>query len=587
MSLLRRTYNLVSILVVLLFTSFSFSSCSSSKRTSKTNQQRYISEDELVVLKSMYYEATTKKVLGDYDAALSMFRQCIALDPTCAAANYEMADILEYDKQPDTALQFINRAVQLEPSNIWYQELYAQCLQEKGRYKEVENVYNNLIKDNPAVSDYYYKLATVQLQAGEIAQAAQTYETAEQKLGYNEQLSMNIVDIYEKIKDYANAERKIQELIDHSPSTPQNYDMLGNLYELEGKNDKAFGIYQKLEQTSPNDPMVHLSLADFYRERHNEDSAFEELKLAFKQPSLDIDTKMRILYTSFLEVGHGNDSIAREGLTLCALMVEADPAEAKAHEMYGKFLAFRARDFVKAKEQYQFAIAEDSSKFIAWDDLMNVEETQLDYPALANTSKRAIDLFPDRPTIYLLNGIANYQLKKYDDASSVLQVGIGYVVDDSLMASQFYSLMGDSYNFMRNYAASDSAYEAALKIAPNDDGVLNNYSYYLSLRDVNLDKAAAMSKKSNALVPNSATYEDTYAWVLYKAGKYQEAKDWEDKAMQHGGAKDLSLLDHYGDILYKLGDIDGALNYWQKAKDGGLKSDVLDKKIQDRKLYEK
>src|SRR6185312_8535870 len=169
MSLLRRTYNLVSILVVLLFTSFSFSSCSSSKRTSKTNQQRYISEDELVVLKSMYYEATTKKVLGDYDAALSMFRQCIALDPTCAAANYEMADILEYDKQPDTALQFINRAVQLEPSNIWY--------------KEVENVYNNLIKDNPAVSDYYYKLATVQLQAGEIAQAAQTYETAEQKLG--------------------------------------------------------------------------------------------------------------------------------------------------------------------------------------------------------------------------------------------------------------------------------------------------------------------------------------------------------------------------------------------------------------------
>ena len=583
-----RTYNLLYIFGVLLLVGISFSSCSSSKKvSSRTSKQRYISDDELIVFKTTYYEAATKKVLGDNDAALSLFRQCIALDPTCAAANYEMADIFESEKQPDTALQFISKAVQIDPTNIWYQELYAQCLQEKERYKDVEIVYRNLISEYPNVADYYSKMALAQLQSGEIILAAQTYEQAEQKFGFNEQLSMSMVEIYERDRDYVNAEKKIQELIDHSPSIPQYYDMMGNLYELEGKGDKAFGIYQKLEQTSPNDPMVHLSLADFYRERHDENGAFNQLKLAFKEPSLDIDTKMRILIASFLEVGRGNDSIAIEGMELCNLMIEADPKEAKAHELYGKFLSFRARDYQKAIEQYQIAVAEDSSKYLFWDDLINTEEMLEDYPALAATTKSAIGLFPDHPTAYLLNGIANYHLKEYDEAIAALQSGLGYLVDDSVTTSEFLTLIGDCDNATKHYTASDSAYEAALKFQPNNDGVLNNYSYYLSLRDTNLAKAAIMSRKSNQLVPNSSIYEDTYAWVLYKTGKYQDAKDWENKALQHGGAKDVSSLDHYGDILYKLGDTDGALNYWQKAKDAGLKSDVLDRKIQDKKLYEK
>ena len=588
MILQRRTYNLFYIIGVLVFTCLAFSSCSSSKKaSSKAPKQHYISDDELVVFKTMYYEATTKKALGEYDAALSMYRQCIALDPTCAAAYYEMADILEYGKQPDTALLFINKAVQLEPENIWYQELYAQCLQEKGRYKDVENVYNYLINEHPEVADYYYKLASAQLQAGEVAAAAQTYETVEKSLGFSEQVSMSIIEIYEKVKDYVNAEKKIQELIDRSPSTPQYYDMMGNLYEMEGKSDKAFKIYQKLEETSPEDPMVHLSLADFYRERHNEDSAYQELKLAFKQPSLDLETKMRIVYTSFLEVGRGNDSIAREGIELCELMVQADPKEAKAHELYGKFLAFRMHDLQKAKEQYQLAVTDDSSRYPAWDELMNTEEMLQDYASLANTSKSAMGLFPDHSDTYFLNGIANYQLKKYDDAATALQAGVEYVAGDSIVSSEFLSLLGDSYNAVKNYSASDSAYDAALKFKPNNDGVLNNYSYYLSLRDTDLAKAAVMSKKSNELVPNYATYEDTYAWIFFKSGKYKDAKDWEDKALLHGGAKDVATLDHYGDILYKLGDAEGALNYWQKAKDAGLKSDLLDRKIQDKKLYEK
>ena len=47
-----------------------------------------------------------------------------------------------------------------------------------------------------------------------------------------------------------------------------------------------------------------------------------------------------------------------------------------------------------------------------------------------------------------------------------------------------------------------------------------------------------------------------------------------------------AVLEHYGDILYKLGNLDEALEYWKKAKERNEYSEFLDKKIKDKKLYE-
>jgi Tfp pilus assembly protein PilF len=126
----------------------------------------------------------------------------------------------------------------------------------------------------------------------------------------------------------------------------------------------------------------------------------------------------------------------------------------------------------------------------------------------------------------------------------------------------------------------------ALVFDPSNAYVLNNYSYFLSLRGEKLDEAGKMAEQANILSPNTASYEDTYGWVLYKSGKYSDAKDWLGKALKDGGAEDGTVLEHYGDILFKLNDIDGAVQYWMKAKTKNVESDTIDKKIAERKLYE-
>src|SRR5262249_53970493 len=145
----------------------------------------------------------------------------------------------------------------------------------------------------------------------------------------------------------------------------------------------------------------------------------------------------------------------------------------------------------------------------------------------------------------------------------------------------------DAYNELKDYPRSDTSYEKALAANPKDAFVMNNYSYYLSLRGERLDKAEELSKQSNVLVPNSSSFEDTYGWILYRTGKFADAKTWIEKSLSHGSDKSAVVLEHYGDVLYKLGDTVRALEYWQKAKATGEPgSEFLERKINEKKLFE-
>mgnify|MGYP000497865447 CR=1 FL=1 len=173
----------------------------------------------------------------------------------------------------------------------------------------------------------------------------------------------------------------------------------------------------------------------------------------------------------------------------------------------------------------------------------------------------------------------------------MLENGLLVIVDKPLK-SQFYSLLGDSYNSLKKYQDSDLAFKKALEIDSNNAVVLNNYAYYVSEREEksaqnnSLEKAKRMSKKSLELEPSSSTFADTYAWILFKMQDYKNAKIWIKKSIELGGDKSSVIIEHYGDILIMLGEVDLALEQWNKAKIMGGASEFIDKKIQDKAYHE-
>ena len=144
-------------------------------------------------------------------------------------------------------------------------------------------------------------------------------------------------------------------------------------------------------------------------------------------------------------------------------------------------------------------------------------------------------------------------------------------------------MLGDAFNSLKNYKKADDSFDAALKIR-EDATTLNNYAYYLSVRNERLSDALKMSGRSLKLRPDTKTFLDTYGWILFKQGKYGKAKEYVEKAIE--GEGDADVFEHLGDIHFKLNNASKALEYWQKAKKIGIGSGKLDKKIQDGKLYE-
>jgi tetratricopeptide (TPR) repeat protein len=106
------------------------------------------------------------------------------------------------------------------------------------------------------------------------------------------------------------------------------------------------------------------------------------------------------------------------------------------------------------------------------------------------------------------------------------------------------------------------------------------------LRKTNLERAETLSKKCNQVEPNNSSYQDTYGWILYQMNKLEDAKLWIGKAIDNGGKGNATLLEHYGDVMFKLGNTEEALNYWINAQKIGGASNLIDKKIADKKLYE-
>ncbi len=577
--------NLVTSLFLLLST-VSFFACKSKKSlvdsTPKQNTKELTGKSR-VEFEHLFFDGAREKLLGNYDLAETHFLQALRVDPTSAAAMYELGTVYTFQNNKNQALIFSKKAALADPKNIWYQLLYAESLKENKQPAEVAIVYEKLVQQYPDRIDFYYELANAYLYANKLSDALKTYSKIEERIGVTEEEAMQKIKIYKSTNNSDKAIEEAKKLINAFPKEGKYYGILGELYQEKGMNDKALQAYNDLLRIDPENAYVHLSLADYYRNQKQNEKAFEEIKIAFKSKDLDIDTKIKILL-SYYSITETYTELKADADELCKIIVTVHPDEAKAFSMYGDFL-YRDKKLEQARIEYRKAIALDKEKYALWNQLLIIESELSDYEAMEKESKEAIDLFPNQALPYFFNGASNVQLKNYQQAVDVLTEGKNFVFDKLLLA-QFYANIGDAQNQLKNYTASDSSYNKALETDPNNVYVLNNYAYYLSLRNFNLEKAEQMSKKTNELEPNNNSYQDTYGWILYQMKKYDDAKIWVGKAIDNGGKNNGTLLEHYGDILYQLGDKENAFKYWQDAKKAGGASDFIEKKITEKKLYE-
>jgi len=534
---------------------------------------------------NIYIDATTAKLSGETAKAIGLYESCLEKNPRHSASMYELAQLYFDASDYNSAARYAEQAAELEPENKWYKLLLVEIYGKAGKKKELLETCGKLVKQYPGSVDYLYELANAYLINNDGKNAIETYDKIEELLGITEEISLQKQRIYLIQNKTDQATEEIKKLIKEFPDQETRYiSMIAEMYMQAGKLDEAAKYYQQVLSTDPQNPYIHITLSDYYRQKGDTKRSIEELKLGFANPALDIDTKIRVLLSIFAG-SEMYDKNKDDIMELALILVHTHPNEPKAHSMYGDFLLDQKK-YNEARDEFRKVIAVDSSRYAVWESLLNAEIQLSDYAALESESSRAIELFPLLPVPYLFKGVALLEKKQFEDAIICFNSGVKLISGNNVLLVQFYTYLGDTYNRMKNYRLSDENFENALKLEPDNSFVLNNYAYYLSLRNENLEKAETMSSKSVKLDPANAANMDTYGWVLYKLGRYTEAAEWVEKAVSATPSPDADLQEHLGDIYFKLGNTDKAMIQWQNALKVGKGSEFLEKKIKERKLYD-
>ena len=192
---------------------------------------------------------------------------------------------------------------------------------------------------------------------------------------------------------------------------------------------------------------------------------------------------------------------------------------------------------------------------------------------------------PQLAEAYTQKSIGYFWMGQNDEALDVLSRGLRRVNTDKDKAL-LYNLRGDFHHTLGNTPAMYADYDSTLIYDPENINVLNNYAYYLSVEGRDLKRAQRMSAKTLEAEPLNATYLDTYAWILFRMKKYQEALGYMEKALRYLDRDNPEIYEHYGDVLFMCGEKEKALENWHKAVQFNSTSPTLDQKIKQQKYLE-
>jgi Tfp pilus assembly protein PilF len=141
-------------------------------------------------------------------------------------------------------------------------------------------------------------------------------------------------------------------------------------------------------------------------------------------------------------------------------------------------------------------------------------------------------------------------------------------------------LLATVYNYLEDWISSDELYEDLLTSNQNDGQALNNYSYTLAERGINLRNALDMAEKAIELEPGNPAYFDTIGWIYFKMKKFEKALEYIEQSLSKNPANAV-VLEHLGDVLMKVDRPEDARTYYEKALAIDKENDRLQKKIKE------
>lgn len=535
-----------------------------------------------------FLEAMVQREKGNNTAAFDLLRHCLSIDPTAAEAYYYLAQYYDAAKEGEKVLENIKKASELAPENTFYLEVLAQAYVDNKQTDQAIATLEKLMKEETDRDDVLEMLVQLYQQKEDYKSMVNTLTRLENLDGKSERISSAKSSIYTRMGDKKAAIAEMKRLADQYPNDLNYRGMYADAMLMNGQDKKAVAIYKEILKEDPENNKAQMSMRIYYKQvgdTANADSMTLSLLLNKNTPSDARTYLMRQEVAESEEKGGDSTKVISFFKRLC----QQPKPDADMLILYAAYMNLKKmpEDSVKMVLEKVLAIAPDNAG--ARLQLVAMAWAKNDLDQIVNLCQAARQYNPDEMAFYYYQGMAYYKKNEDDKALSAFQMGISVINEksDPGIVSDFYAVMGDLLFQKGLENEAFAAYDSCLQWKEDNIGCLNNYAYYLSELNRDLDRAEKMSFKTIKAEPKNATYLDTYAWILFLQKRYAEAKIYIDQALQNDTDENSVITEHAGDIYFENNDVKSAVEYWEKAAASAPNNQLLMRKIKQRKYIKK
>lgn len=551
-----------SFLIIILF---AFSSCNILK--TKENIATDENESKFIYL---FSEANKNRLSGNKTKAIELYLSAVDIKPKSAASYFYLSVIFLSEKENITALKFAEKAVILQPDNFWYNIVNADILSSVNK-KNALDIYEKLIKEYPKKELLYDRLIRIYSTEKDFDNLLRTYERKLKYIQYDNDIALSLYHLSLKQGNNKKAEEVLSELIKNNSDNPKYKTLLAEYYFSIHEMLKAETLFNDLIEKYPNNSEVRLSYTYFCKYTQKKEKYFENV-LLLTGSDLNINEKINLLisgqYPNFPEEQYAE---------LLGELYRHHPENIVVNTLVAEYYIEKGNK-EKAIKYVRKATELSKSDFNLMLILFELSYDVKKFEDLYKDSEKYLNLYPNRPKIFLYNGIAAYEINKFDKAISALETGMDLVIENNELLVQFYYYLAESFHKTKDHKNSDKYFEKILKNESKFYPAIVSYSIYLSERKENLAKAEILAKQCIKNDNNNSFYYYAYSLALLKAEKYDDALIISEKYITEN-IKNVDYLELHGDILFSNHKSKEALEYWNLSKKGGNDDEHLIYKI--------
>ena len=513
------------------------------------------SEEGPSALGGTFYKAETYRITGRTDLAMELYER-LAKDPLYReTALYQLARMHFEKNQFFQSFDLESLGVGSYPANLWLLRIKAQSAKNIGDFKTAGHSFEALYSSAPHKREYLFEGYSTYLEGRLFLDALEVLSKIETLEGTTPELVQDRARLYLQLNDPKSAERCFKTAIEGAPDVPEYIGLLSQYYDGNGKTKKAFKVLIKAVETFPENGALHMELARMAQKMDYTEEAFYHMEQGLLLEGVPLEDKVPVMLSIYEN---------KENPSFKALFDRVFPVLETTYAGRIELLLLTAQIHIQnerwheALEGYLMAISMNPTNYAFYQMAYSLSQEVGDVDGQISLLERIEERFNTDEDV--LEGLVfeYYKVGRWGSCARLATARAEMTLDPEV-AGNLFALAGTAWFQLDSFDLGTVAYEKALD-QERSPTTLNNYAWDLATHERNLEVALQLTVECNASVALEPTFLDTWAWVLYKMGRYTEAQVKIELALQL-----LKEADRAGTYIHAA-KIEQALGNNEKAK---------------------